>query len=450
MVDRFRAGGQTSPVGRARTLPAGKLSRLGIALASCSNFAFGHFNAYGAIARDAEVDFVLHTGDYIYEYGAQEWGADTARQLGRLHAPAHEIVSLADYRLRHAQYKSDPDLQAMHAAHTFMGCWDDHESANNPWVGGAQNHQSDREGDWAVRRDASIRAYFEWMPVREPTAGRSRAQFWRSYSFGDLATLFTLETRHTARARQIDYTGWDQRIRNQDDAEKLIADTIGAPGRAMLAPELESDLEAALRRSGAKGQPWRLIGNPMPIARTRVPDVVSMGLLPDPAITTGMSDDARVLAFKGKWNLPFYPDTWDGYEWARERLYELSRRSGAADLVFLTGDSHSFWANRLADAAGRPAGLELGTAGITSPGDFIGSGFTPELSEKLDRAFEAHNPEVVWTDNLHQGYVRLNLTPAGGEASFIAVATVTEKSSQTSLLRHFGIARSSKGLELIS
>ena len=88
---RFRAGGQTSPVGRARTLPAGKLSRLGIALASCS-----HFNAYGAIARDAEVDFVLHTGDYIYEYGAQEWGADTARQLGRLHAPAHEIVSLAD------------------------------------------------------------------------------------------------------------------------------------------------------------------------------------------------------------------------------------------------------------------------------------------------------------------------------------------------------------------
>lgn len=446
---RFRAGGETSPVGRARTLPSGSLQKLGIALASCSNFAFGHFNAYRAIARDTGVDFVLHTGDYIYEYGAQEWGAETARQLGRVHAPAHEIVSLADYRQRHAQYKTDPDLQAMHAAHTFMACWDDHESANNPWTGGAQNHQPDREGDWAARREASIRAYFEWMPVREPVAGRSRAQFWRSYSFGDLATLFTLETRHTARARQIDYTGWDQRIHSQDDADRLLAETVGAPGRAMLAPELESDLAAALRRSVDGGQPWRLIGNPMPIARTRVPDVVSLGLLPDPATTAAMSDDARVLALKGKWNLPFYPDTWDGYEWARERLYDLSRNAGAADLVFLTGDSHSFWANRLADRAGRPAGVELGTAGITSPGDFIGSGFGPDLSRQLDRAFETHNPEVLWTDNMHQGYVRLTLTPRGGEASFIAVATLTERSDETALLRRFALSPSTEGVQLV-
>ena len=153
-----------------------------------------------AIASDSEVDFVLHTGDYIYEYGANEWGGDIARRLGRVHEPPHEIVSLADYRRRHAQYKSDPDAQAMHAAHSLLACWDDHESANNPWAGGAQSHQRDSEGDWAARREASIRAYFEWMPIREPGPGRTRAQFWRSYTFGDLATLFTLETRHTARA----------------------------------------------------------------------------------------------------------------------------------------------------------------------------------------------------------------------------------------------------------
>jgi alkaline phosphatase D len=197
---RFRCGGMTSPIGQTRTLPEGRLDRLGIALASCSNYAFGFFNAYDAIARDPGVEYVLHTGDYIYEYGADGWGAETARRIGRMHQPANEIVSLSDYRQRHAQYKTDAGAQAMHAAHPLLACWDDHESANNPWIGGAQNHQADKEGPWEDRRAASIRAYFEWMPVREPGMGRSRAQFWRSYRFGDLATLHTLETRHTARA----------------------------------------------------------------------------------------------------------------------------------------------------------------------------------------------------------------------------------------------------------
>ncbi|MDP3906526.1 alkaline phosphatase [Novosphingobium sp.] len=445
---RFRAGGMISPAGRTRTLPTGRLDRLGIALASCSNYAFGFFNAYAAIARDSGVDFVLHTGDYIYEYGADGWGADTARKLGRVHQPAHEIISLADYRTRHAQYKTDAGAQAMHAAHPLLACWDDHESANNPWIGGAQNHQPDTEGDWAARREASIRAYFEWMPVREPVAGRTRAQFWRGYSFGDLATLFTLETRHTGRAEQVDYLPYADKFTSRADAEQMEREAINAPGRAMLAAELEADLDAALRRSVTQRQPWRLIGNPMPIARTRVPDVVAQGLMPDPFTTPGASDDAKILAWKGKWNLPFYPDTWDGYEWARERLYALSRKAGAGDLVFLTGDSHSFWANRLADAAGRPAGIELGTAGITSPGDFIGSGFAPDLSEKLDRAFEAHNPEVVWTDNLHQGYVRLALRRSAALAEFIAVDTITTLSDRTSPLKRFGITRRGKALRM--
>ena len=176
---------------RTRTLPSGATESLGIALASCSNFAFGYFNAYRAIAEDESIDFVLHTGDYIYEYGADGWGAETAERLGRVHEPAHEIVSLADYRARHAQYKRDPDSQAMHATHPLMCCWDDHESTNNPWSGGAQNHQPE-EGSWNERRDASVRAYYEWMPIREPEGGLRPIDFWRVYSFGDLATLVTL------------------------------------------------------------------------------------------------------------------------------------------------------------------------------------------------------------------------------------------------------------------
>jgi alkaline phosphatase D len=445
---RFRASGALSPVGQTRTLPTGKLDRLGIALASCSNYAFGFFNAYDAIARDPAVEFVLHTGDYIYEYGADGWGGDVAKKLGRVHQPANEIVSLSDYRTRHAQYKTDAGSQAMHAAKPFLACWDDHESANNPWTGGAQNHQPDKEGDWATRRAASIQAYFEWMPVREPGAGRTRMQFWRTYAFGDLATLSTLETRHTARAEQIDYLSYSKTIASHADARAMERDAIGAPGRRMIAPELEADLTAAWARSKQLGQPWRLIGNPMPIARTRVPDVVALGLIPDPAKQAKPSDDAQILAWKGKWNLPFYPDTWDGYEWARERLYTQARSAGVNDLVFLTGDSHSFWANRLADAAGKPTGIELGTAGITSPGDFIGSGFDPVTSAKLDRALEEHNPEVVWTDNLHQGYVRLVLARSGGQADFVAVDTVLTQRYRTRSVKRVAISPGTDGLTM--
>ena len=452
---RFIAGETISATARARTLPTGSLERLGIALASCSNFPFGFFNAYDAIAHDPGVDFVLHTGDYLYEYGHGEWGDDVAKTIGRQHEPAHEIVSLADYRTRHAQYKSDAGAQAMHGAHTLLACWDDHESANNPWTGGAQNHQPDKEGDWPARRDASIRAYYEWMPVREPewlADGHSRMQFWRSYSFGDLATLDTIETRHTARAEQIDYLAWFPKLQSAEEVAAFRADVLGAAGRTMLAPELEASLDASWRRSVAAGQPWRLIGNPMPIAKTDVPDVVALGVIADPfADNAPFADEAlqaaQALAWKGKWNLPFYPDTWDGYPWARERLYAMAREAGASDLIFLTGDSHSFWANRLADDEGRQIGLELGTSGITSPGDFMASGFDDETARALDNAFAEHVDEVVWTDNMHQGYVRLDLTHEAGLATFVAVDTVLDLNYRTLVVHRLAIRRRDDALE---
>ena len=150
---RFIFDGAVSPVGRTKTLPVGKLDKLGIALISCSNYPFGYFNAYDAIAKDPDVDVVLHTGDYIYEYGADGWGSETGTSIGRLHAPANEILSLSDYRQRHAQYKTDAGSPAMHAAHPFIASWDDHESANNPWIGGAANHQPETEH--ATRRGAN-------------------------------------------------------------------------------------------------------------------------------------------------------------------------------------------------------------------------------------------------------------------------------------------------------
>lgn len=445
---RFIVRGETSPVGRTRTLSDGALDRLGIALASCSNYPFGHFNAYDAIAKDPMVDIVLHTGDYIYEYGGPEsWGQKTGVKLGRAHQPAYEIVSLSDYRTRHAQYRGDPSLQAMTAAHPFISCWDDHESANNPWILGAQNHQPETEGDWQHRRAASIRAYYEWMPIREPGPGRNRAEYWRSYRFGDLATLVTLETRHTARAEQVDYLRYAETIRTAEDAARLRDEIIDAPDRPMLSAAMEDFLSEELGRSVKAGESWRVIGNATLLARMNVPDLIGAGLLPDPA-TEGLPFETKALAWKAKWNLPIYTDSWDGYGWARERFYALCREAGASDLVVLTGDSHSFWANSLADDAKRPMGVELGTAGITSPGDFLASGFGPELSKKLDKAFVDMVDEVVWTDNFHQGYVRLDLRRDAAQANFIGMSTILSPDYKPGLLRQFAIARREGSLEL--
>ena len=127
---RFILNGVSSQVGTTRTLPTEKLERLGLAVVACSNYPFGHFNAYDAIAKDEQIDFVVHLGDYIYEYGPDGYGGNTGAEIGRPHAPDREIVSLADYRERHAQYKSDAGSRAMHAAHPLIAIWDDHESAN--------------------------------------------------------------------------------------------------------------------------------------------------------------------------------------------------------------------------------------------------------------------------------------------------------------------------------
>ena len=428
---RFSHENDVSMTGRTKTLPDGRVDRLGIALASCSNFAFGFFNAYDAIAKDEAIDLVLHTGDYIYEYGADGWGAETAKILGRAHQPPHEIVSLEDYRIRHAQYKRDAGSIAMHAAHPIVACWDDHESTNNPWVDGAQNHQPETEGDWATRRTASVRAYFEWMPIREPEAGRSREEFWRTYRFGDLATLITLETRHTARGEQVDYAKYYDQIDAQEARDAFMMDVINDPSRKMISEGMEAEITSAFEASVSEGQPWRLFGNASPIARMLVPDVAALGIDPARKSGGGVPGAGPDMFWKGKWNLPFYTDTWDGYPAARQSLYELCQNVGAEDLLFLTGDSHSFWTNRLRDDSGKPMGLELGTAGISSPGDFVESGWDEETAQQLDRLFAQELEEVVWTDNMHQGYVRVELERAEATATFVAVDTVLSQDYQT-------------------
>lgn len=445
---RFHLKGKYSPIGRTKTLAEGKVDRLGIALASCSNFAWGYFNAYDAIAKDEQVDFVLHTGDYIYEYGTDGWGGEHSIVINRPHDPKHEIVTLDDYRKRHAQYKSDRGSLAMHAAHPLLVCWDDHETANNPWVGGAENHQPETEGDWSERLAASLQAYYEWMPIRDPEQGRKREEFWRSYVFGDLLTLVTLESRHTARGEQVDYMKYAETIQSKEDAENFMNDVIGDPDRKMISSAMEEELETSLSKSIEKKQPWRIIGNPCPIARMLVPDVEKLGI--DPSRLNGgerlpgVPTAADALFWKGHWNLPFYTDTWDGYPAAREKFYDLCKSVGVSDLLVLTGDSHSFWANKLYDGEGKSMGVEIGTAGISSPGDFVNSGWDEETSRKLDEIFAEQLDEVIWTDNMHQGYVRVMLNHEEARVDFMAMNNILTESYEPKLLRT-DIIRNVKG-----
>ena len=175
----FSAGQAASPVGVTRTLPASGLADYRMAVVSCSNFPFGYFNAYREIAKRAgttTIDAVIHLGDYIYEYGVNGYGGTVGQEIGRNHEPAHECVSLADYRTRYAQYRADPDLQAAHAIAPWFCTWDDHETANNSYRTGAENHQPETEGEWSVRKAGAIQAYLEWMPVRDPAAGKTVAK----------------------------------------------------------------------------------------------------------------------------------------------------------------------------------------------------------------------------------------------------------------------------------
>jgi len=214
---RFSSGTTVSAVGQTKTLPAGS-DPVRLAVFSCSNFtAAQRFDAYAraaAINSANPYDAWLHLGDYIYEYGAGGYGAaeDAAGSRGFL--PNREILSLGDYRQRYAQYHTDAGLQALRAAAPLIAGWDDHETANNSWSGGAENHQSASEGDWIARRDAALKAYYEWIPIREPgqrqpsdgaSALSPLTQAYRSFHFGDVLSLHMLETRLTARDEQLAY-----------------------------------------------------------------------------------------------------------------------------------------------------------------------------------------------------------------------------------------------------
>ncbi len=414
------ASGDRSPVGRFRTLPVGAVGRLVLAVASCQLYPGGLFNAFADMATLPQLDAVVHLGDYIYEYGAEGYGAEIGRKLNRLPDPPHEIVTLADYRRRHAQVKTDSDLQAAHARAAFICVWDDHEVANDGWVGGAENHDPAKEGDWAARKAAAMQAYFEWMPIRESRRAMGRAAIYRSFDFGDLATLAMVETRLLARSEQVAFKGT-----TPDPAQFAAAIAERARGdRELLGAEQHRWLEGALTASVRAGRPWQLLGNQVVMARVAGPDprtvddggrfAGQVAALPQPWRTRIEQSIAGYRA-----GLPFNLDAWDGYPAARERLYAAFRRAGTRPIV-LSGDSHAAWSNDLYDDGGTLVAAEFGATAVTSPS--YGS-LLPGLGAVLAKA----NREVAFCDQDAKGYTIVTLTPDAATAEHIALSTVLAK-----------------------
>ncbi len=443
---RFAANDAQSPVGRTRTLPRGNLDQLVIAVASCSNYQFGFFNAYAAIADDPAVDIVVHLGDYLYEYDENTYGGPVGQRIGRTHSPRHEMVSLQDYRQRHAQYKADPDSMAMHARHPLVATWDDHETTNDPWTGGAQNHQPD-EGDWLERRANSLRAYYEWMPVRDPVAGGSREALWRHYKFGDLVSLITLESRHTARSKQIDLGDYEDRLTDAESAAEFYDEIVAAPERRMLSADMEDFLKLELTESVRAGRRWRVIAN-----QTLLTHIVAPRLEGDPVITAAredLSENGRRmlddLTGFGNLKLAANMDSWDGYPAARERFYRIAAESNARDLLVITGDTHIFWQNKLADAAGQPMGVELGTSAITSPRGLYQLG--SKTTERFDELIVRQNESVEWMDGRFRGYIRLTLNERNATAEFVTISNIESYDYAVRTLRTSRIVRTDGTLE---
>ena len=470
---RFTHEQTVSPAGRTRTLPVGALAQLKMAVFSCANFPAGYFHVYAEAARRDDLDVALHLGDYIYEYGrtddsgAPAYASEQAAELGREAEPVHEIVSLADYRRRYALYRSDPDLQALHAALPMIAVWDDHEVTNDAWEDGAENYQPDTEGPYDLRKAAAIRAYHEWLPTREQDPLNV---IYRRFAFGDLLTLHMLDTRILAREEQLSYTDYLPTIFGHPGGLSAgvtqflndFATDVGRPGRQLLGTAQTDWLQAGLAESDAT---WQVLGQQVLMAPVQLPLPVLIGMLqaagqlgsaplpeglavtPAQYIALAQADPASltpeqrlILSLPC---LPYNLDSWDGY-WAAREAVLASARATDSNLVVLAGDTHNAWASDLRTLDGSAVGVELATASVSSPGfeEYLAGAGTPQELSQLVRMLSNLNTlpaanrwagSLKYADTSQRGYMVVTYTQSEVRADWHYVATVKAEQYTASL-----------------
>jgi len=424
--------GSKSPVGRTKTLPTGDVRNFNIAIFSCSNLPVGAFNAYGHAAARDDLDLTLHLGDYFYEYKRGGYPADNPRW--DLVQPQTEIQSLADYRLRYASYRLDPDLQALHNRHAMIVSQDDHEGANDDWEGGAQNHQAD-EGDWDLRRAAAYQAWREWLPVGDLP--------YRAYDIGALATLFRTDTRMLARSKPPEII---KLFGAPDVGAAMAAFKAGEwqdKAATMMGTTQESWLAHGLKASVTARKKWQLVGTGTIMGETFAPPE-AIGWVPPTADVRAKQYMMAGIAL-AKAGLPFNMDNWGGYPAARARLLSAAQ-SAKANLIMLSGDSHNAWAYELSNG-GRRAGVEFAGQGVTSPGfESATVGTDPKtVAAGLVRV----SPELKWADTSRRGYMRLSLTPTAATNEWVFMETIATRSLATQTSHRMRVRPGNATLETV-
>jgi len=382
---RFKANGEISPVGRTKTAPAGAVSALAFAFASCQQYEHGYYTAYQHMAAE-DLDLVVHVGDYIYEYDTSSYTSTGGNVRGNSN---HEIVNLADYRERHAQYKTDPDLQAAHAAFPWLVTFDDHEVDNN-WA-----DEIPEEGmphDWFMRRrKAAFRAYWEHMPLRKavkPTG--TNIQIFRRAAYGNLATFHVLDTRQFRSDQSNDRTN---------------------PARTITGAQQEQWLYDGLQGSPAT---WQILANQVFMAQS----------------------DSVAGPGEG-----FNTDAWDGYKVSRDKLLSFIETRGIANPIVVTGDVHQNWAADLLSDFSNPASKILGS-------EFIGTSIstTGDGSDSVNTGRFTENPWIKY-NNQRRGYCRVTLDQNLCRADFRTLPYVKRPGAPISTHRSFVVEAGHPGLK---
>ncbi len=390
----FQTGGYLSPRGRTKTNPVGNTDSLRFALVSCANYEAGWFNVYASLLQREDFDAVLALGDYIYEYNTGGYSPNS--NVNRQWSPANEILSVADYRMRYSTYRLDVDLQRLHQQFPFIIVYDDHEFANDAWMNGAQNHQPN-EGLWSDRKAMAFKAFFEWQPIRQ-TSQSNPNQIYRTFSYGNLIDLMMLDTRVEGRDLQAGTSGA----------------TVTANSRQLLGTTQYSWLTNKL--STSTGQ-WKILGQQVMMAPLQV------------------------------FGVGFNGDQWDGYPAERTRVYNHVLNNNISNMVVLTGDIHSSWANDLptssynGNTGGGSAGVEFVTPSVTSPGLTISGGAS---------VIQAANSHIKYCDLTNHGYVIMDVNKTRTQADWFNITTIDSQSSAFSYVKSFYVSNLQRFLKPIN
>jgi alkaline phosphatase D len=374
----FSTNGLNSPRGRTRTTPSMSsiVDSIRFAVVSCANYEAGFFNSYKALLDRADFDAVIHLGDYIYEYETGGYAPNAT--ANRTWLPANEILSLSDYRERYSTYHLDDDLRMLHQQFPFITIWDDHETANDSWMNGAENHQAN-EGPFAVRKSNANQAYFEWLPIRE-TSTTDPYQIFRRLNYGNLVDLIMLDTRLHGREEQMGTSG----------------SAVTNPNRQLLGADqcawMDNRLDSSLCR-------WKILTQQVMVAPLRVFGSAVNG------------------------------DQWDGYPAERDRLFNHILTNNVKDVVVITGDIHSSWANDLPTSSyngstgGGSAGVEFVGPSVTSPGMNIPAGASLIM---------ASNSHIKYADLSQHGFMILDINQNRVQNDWYYVPTVDYSSASYS------------------